>query len=135
MSLLFILLLLLILVVPQYMLQRKQRAHLQRLQALRDSLNIGDVVVTGAGMHGTVRAIAETSVDLEIGDGVISTWEKEAIIRNLSAEQTQAESLAAGEELAAAEDSVVDNEVVEHPENHVEGPVAESPEHPEEDRK
>ncbi|MDO4928768.1 MAG: preprotein translocase subunit YajC [Corynebacterium sp.] len=87
MELLFILLLLLLLFVPQYMLQRKQRAHLERLRALRDSLNVGDVVVTGAGLRGTVANISETAIDLEIASGVITTWEKESVIRNVSAEQ------------------------------------------------
>lgn len=100
MELLFILLLLLLLAVPQYMLQRKQRAHLERLRALRDSLNIGDVVVTGAGLRGSVTNISETTIDLEIASGVITTWEKESVIRNVSAEEATA---------AAAD--------IEHPEN------------------
>lgn len=125
MTLLFILLLLLILVVPQYMLQRKQRAHLERLQTMRDSLTIGDVVVTGAGLHGEVRGLDEGTVDLQIGEGVVTTWEKEAVIRNLSAELAQQEAAAAdaaalSADAAGAPEHDSDFDAASHPENDIE---------------
>ena len=45
-------------------------------QELQQSLQVGDKVLTSAGLHAVVAALQETTVDLEIADGVITRWER-----------------------------------------------------------
>jgi preprotein translocase subunit YajC len=57
--------------------QRRQQLEMQQLQA---SLETGDVVMTTSGLRGTVTdASYEDTVDIEIADGVITTWVRAAI--------------------------------------------------------
>lgn len=86
-SIIVLVLILVIVTIPSFLIQRKQRRQMEAIRALQENLIIGDRVVTTAGLHATVRAIADSTVELETSDGVVSTWEKFAIVRNL----TQAE--------------------------------------------
>lgn len=83
---LLLILIVLLLFVPQFLLQRRQKKQVQELKQLQDNLAIGQRVMTTAGLHAVVRGIEETTVDLEIAPGVVSTWEKFAVLRNLSEE-------------------------------------------------
>jgi preprotein translocase subunit YajC len=67
-SLLFPLLILL-LFIPIFLSGRRQRRQVAQTQALQQSLEDGDVVVTTSGLRGTViDASYEDTVDLEIAD-------------------------------------------------------------------
>ncbi|WP_433284717.1 preprotein translocase subunit YajC [Pseudonocardia sp. CA-142604] len=78
-SLLFPLLILL-LFIPIFLSGRRQRRQMAETQALQQSLENGDVVVTTSGLRGTViDASYEDTVDLEIADGVVTTWLRAAI--------------------------------------------------------
>ena len=46
---------------------------------LHESLRVGDRVHTTSGLHGTITAITDDDVDLEIAAGVVTTWMKLAI--------------------------------------------------------
>ena len=54
---------------------RQRKEHAQ----LIDSLVTGDHVVTAGGLYGTIRAVTEDSVDLEISIDVIVTVARQAI--------------------------------------------------------
>lgn len=58
--------------------QRKKVAAQQ--QALQNSLAPGTRVMTTAGIHGTVTAKGDTTVDVEIARGVVVTFERRAIL-------------------------------------------------------
>ncbi len=58
--------------------QRKQMA--ARQQALQNSLSIGTPVMTTSGLHGSVAALGESTVDLEIAPGVVVTFARQAIL-------------------------------------------------------
>jgi preprotein translocase subunit YajC len=58
---------------------RKQRRVMQATIDLHESLRRGDRVHTTSGLEGTITAIADDSVDLEIAPGVVTTWMKLAI--------------------------------------------------------
>ncbi len=59
---------------------RKQKKAYAEAQALQASLQPGDIVVTTSGLRGTVvDASYEETVDLEIADGVVTTWVRPAI--------------------------------------------------------
>ena len=60
--------------VPQ---QRRVRGHRQFVA----DLSPGDQVVTTAGVFGTVRAVHDTTVDLEIAHGIVITIARMAIGR------------------------------------------------------
>jgi preprotein translocase subunit YajC len=59
--------------------QQRQR----EMQALLASLAVGDQVITAGGIYGTIRAIEEDIVDLEVADGVIVRIAKGAVARKL----------------------------------------------------
>jgi preprotein translocase subunit YajC len=78
-SLLFPILILL-LFIPIFLSSRKQKRAQQEMQALQASLEPGDIVSTTSGLRATVvDASYEDTVDLEIADGVVTTWVRAAI--------------------------------------------------------
>src|ERR1044071_7654396 len=78
-SLLFPILILL-LFIPIFLSSRKQKRAQQEMQALQSSLEPGDIVSTTSGLRATVvDASYEDTVDLEIADGVVTTWVRPAI--------------------------------------------------------
>jgi preprotein translocase subunit YajC len=67
--------------VVLFVLPARQRKRMQeKAQALQDSLTIGTPVMTTAGLHGTVAAMGEGTVDLEIAPGVVVTFARPAIL-------------------------------------------------------
>jgi preprotein translocase subunit YajC len=100
-SLLFPLLILL-LFIPIFLSGRRQRKQMQEMQALQNALEPGDVVMTTSGLRGTVvDASYEETVDLEIADGVVTTWVRPAIKSKVPAEPDT--PVAANDEPAAVE--------------------------------
>jgi preprotein translocase subunit YajC len=73
-------LLILVLFSTIFLSGRKQRRQVQEMQALQAALEPGDVVMTTSGLRGTVvDASYEETVDLEIADGVVTTWVRAAV--------------------------------------------------------
>ena len=73
-------LLILLLFIPIFLSGRKQRRQMQEQQQLQSSLEAGDVVTTTSGLRGTVvDASYEDTIDLEIADGVVTTWLRAAV--------------------------------------------------------
>jgi preprotein translocase subunit YajC len=58
---------------------RRQRKAMQATIDLHNSLKIGDRVHTTSGLQGTITAITDDNVDLEIAPGVVTTWMKLAV--------------------------------------------------------
>ena len=78
---LFPLVLLAAMAVLLFVLPARQRKKMQaQAQALQESLTIGTPVMTTSGMHGTVAALAEKTVDVEIAPGVVVTFARPAIM-------------------------------------------------------
>lgn len=78
-SLLFPLLILL-LFIPIFLSGRRQRRQMAEMQRMQAALEVGDVVVTTSGLRGTiVDASYEETVDIEIADGVVTTWIRGAV--------------------------------------------------------
>lgn len=75
----FVLLLLAVLLL--FVLPARQRKRIAEQQkALQDSLDVGTPVMTTSGLHGTVAALGDTTVDLEISPGVVVTFARPAIL-------------------------------------------------------
>ncbi|MFD1148499.1 preprotein translocase subunit YajC [Saccharothrix hoggarensis] len=73
-------LLLVLLAVPLFLSARKQKRAVAEQQALLKSLEPGDRVMTTSGLYATVADSSDdTTIDLEIADGVITTWLRQAI--------------------------------------------------------
>ena len=58
------------------------------MQALQSSLEPGDIVSTTSGLRGTVvDASYEDTVDLEIADGVVTTWVRAAVREKIASDE------------------------------------------------
>lgn len=79
-GLLLPLLLMLVVAVPLVLGTRKQKKQAQQQQTLQKSLEQGDRVMTTSGLYATVAdASDETTIDLEIADGIVTTWLRQAV--------------------------------------------------------
>jgi preprotein translocase subunit YajC len=78
-------LLILVLFVPLFLSMRKQRRQFNEVQALQRSLVVGDRIMTTSGMHGEVVALTDSTVDLEIAPGVVTTWARQVVRERLVA--------------------------------------------------
>lgn len=73
-----------VVVLPQ---QRRQRAH----QRLVSALEVGQEVMTTAGVYGTIRSLDEEAVRLEIAEGVEIRIARQAILRPVPEPSQQSE--------------------------------------------
>ncbi|MBK1788089.1 preprotein translocase subunit YajC [Prauserella cavernicola] len=74
------LLLMLVVAIPLVMGTRKQKRMMAQQQELQNSLAPGDRVMTTSGLYATVAdASDETTIDLEIADGVVTTWLRQGV--------------------------------------------------------
>jgi preprotein translocase subunit YajC len=86
-SLLFPILILL-LFIPIFLSSRKQKRAQAEMQSLQSSLEPGDIVSTTSGLRATVvDASYEDTVDLEIADGVVTTWVRAAVREKIASEE------------------------------------------------
>ena len=69
-------LLILALLVPMFLGIRRQKKEAAKVTALQDSLSVGDRILTTAGLHGTVVALGDQTIELEIAPGVVTTWSR-----------------------------------------------------------
>jgi preprotein translocase subunit YajC len=68
--------------VALIVLPGRQRRRMQaQTQTMQDSLKPGTKVTTTSGIHGTVRGVGDTTVDVEIAPGVPVTFERRAIMQ------------------------------------------------------
>lgn len=79
-QLLLPLLLMLVVAIPLVMGTRKQKKAAAAQQELLSSLAPGDRVMTTSGLYATVAdATADTTIDLEIAPGQVTTWLRQAV--------------------------------------------------------
>lgn len=79
-GLLLPLLLMLVVAIPLVMGTRKQKKAAAQQQELQASLKDGDRVMTTSGLYATVAdASDEGTIDLEVADGVVTTWLRQAV--------------------------------------------------------
>lgn len=62
---------------------RKQNKRIQQIRQFQDQLGPGMVVKTTSGLHGRVVHVGDTTIDLEIATGVVTTWEKVSILETV----------------------------------------------------
>jgi len=79
--------LLLVMGAFMFFASRKQKKAMQATINLHDSLTPGDEIMTTAGMFGTIVAVSDTKVDLEIAPGVVVTMLKLAVKEKTSVDE------------------------------------------------
>ncbi|CCH29780.1 preprotein translocase subunit YajC [Actinosynnema sp. NPDC047251] len=98
-------LLLVLLAVPLFLSARKQKRAVAEQQALLNSLEPGDLVMTTSGLYGTVvesdGSLDDTKIELEISEGVVTTWLRQAIREKVVVD--------ADDDVVDEEDDVVDD--------------------------
>lgn len=58
---------------------RKQKRQIAAQQDMQNTVKPGARVMTTSGLHGTVTAVADDTIELEIAPGVATTWIRAAI--------------------------------------------------------
>ena len=81
--------LILLLFVPLLLSFRKQRRQFAEMQQLQSSLTVGDRVLTTSGMHATIIATDDDTIDLEIAPGVVTTWVRQAVRERIQEHDTE----------------------------------------------
>jgi len=58
---------------------RKQKRQAAEAQKLQDAVVPGARIMTTSGLHGTVTAVADDTIELEIAPGIFTTWARAAV--------------------------------------------------------
>jgi preprotein translocase subunit YajC len=76
-----------------FMLIRPQKKQAEHRRELIESVETGDEVITIGGLHGTVQAIDDEDMQLEIAPGTVVTFVKSAIARKVWDEEDEDDAL------------------------------------------
>jgi preprotein translocase subunit YajC len=97
-------LLIILMIIPMFLNGRKQKRQMQEMQELQRNLTEGDYVWTTSGLRGKVVDTSyEDSVDLEIGDGLVTTWKRAAVLQKVApASEENSSDETPGSEASAA---------------------------------
>lgn len=71
------------------MLIRPQKKRMESHRELVESIGVGDQIITMTGLYGTVRAIGDEDVEIEIAPGTTVRFLKSAIGRRVSEDLDQ----------------------------------------------
>jgi preprotein translocase subunit YajC len=83
-------LLILLLFIPIFLSGRRQKRQALEMQKMQGALEAGDVIVTTSGLRGTiVDASYEDTIDIEIADGVVTTWVRGAVREKVNPATTE----------------------------------------------
>ena len=73
---------------------RPARTQQKRVQQLQRELEVGDEVVLSSGIFGTVRALSEGRVELEVAPGTVLTVARQVVVRRVDEVESQSEKRA-----------------------------------------
>lgn len=110
-------LLILALLVPMFLGIRRQKREAAKTTALQDSLTVGDRIVTTAGLHATVAALADETVELEIAPGIVTTWARQVVRERIEDTVEEQEREIDDESIDAEESGPEVQDVPENPAN------------------
>jgi preprotein translocase subunit YajC len=114
-NLLLPLLLMLVVAVPLIMGTRKQKRAAAAAQELQKGLTEGDRVMTTSGLYGTVAdTSSETTIDVEIAPGVVTTWLRAAVREKVQpeVEEDSSDTLDASDEVENDASSITEPHAV-----------------------
>ncbi|MCQ2350372.1 MAG: preprotein translocase subunit YajC [Paludibacteraceae bacterium] len=89
-----IIMLVLIFVVFYFFMIRPQMKKQKEIKKFRDSIKNGDKVITAGGIYGKVKEVKETTIILEIAEGVKITIDKGSVYASASDTATDANNVA-----------------------------------------
>lgn len=89
---------------------RKQKRAMQQQQDMQKSLSFGDRVMTTSGLYGTIVSTSDDTVELEIAEGLVTTWLRQAV-REKVVESSVPESV--DDDVETVDDEVTDYEEIE----------------------
>jgi preprotein translocase subunit YajC len=89
---------LVLLVLMWFLLIRPQRRRQLETQRMIAALEVGKEIVTAGGLYGTVTALEDDEVHLEIADGVEVRIAKRAVAGIIPDDEEEPEELETGEE-------------------------------------
>ena len=72
-----------------FLVVRPQRRNMAEHRVLLENLAVGDEVVTAGGVYGTIRALRDEIVELEVADGVTVKLARGAIARLTSSDSPE----------------------------------------------
>src|SRR4051812_34095222 len=82
---------------------RRQKKAMQATINLHDSLAVGDEIMTTAGLYGTIAAVSDSKVDVEIAPGVVVTMLKLAVKEKTVADEDEYDDTVVAEQSTAQE--------------------------------
>ena len=62
-----------------YFSMKKQKRQAAQVKQMQDSLVPGTRVMTTSGLHGTITAVADDTIELEVAPGMRTTWVRAAV--------------------------------------------------------
>ncbi|HZZ47461.1 MAG TPA: preprotein translocase subunit YajC [Pseudonocardia sp.] len=86
-------LLIILMIIPMFLNGRKQKRQMAVTQELQRNLSEGDYVWTTSGLRAKVVDTSyEDSIDLEIADGLVTTWKRAAVLQKVSSDSDDSSS-------------------------------------------
>jgi preprotein translocase subunit YajC len=82
----------LVFVVFYFFMIRPQQKKAKDAEKFRDSLKVGDKVITLGGLHGTIVSADNETIVLNVDNGVRLTFEKSAISAEATARKSKGDS-------------------------------------------
>jgi preprotein translocase subunit YajC len=73
------------------LLVRPQRKRSEQQLTMQDSLRKGDEIITAGGLHGTVVAIEDDVLEVEIAKGTVARLDRRAVAAIVSPEEEEEE--------------------------------------------
>lgn len=86
-----IIMMVLLFAIMWFFMIRPQQKKQKEIQKFQNALAEGQTVVTGGGLHGTVRKVdlAAGTIDVEIARGVVVTVDKGYVFKDAASSQAQ----------------------------------------------
>ena len=84
-----ILLLVALVAIFYFMMIRPQQKRQKDIQKAREAMKVGDKVITSGGIHGKIKDLGETSMLIEISEGVRVRIEKNSVFASSGDVQQQ----------------------------------------------
>lgn len=77
---------LIVLVIFWFIVMRPARTQQKKVQQLQRDLEVGHDVVLSSGIFGTIRALNEARVELEVAPGTVLQVARQAVVRTVEVE-------------------------------------------------
>lgn len=59
---------------------RKQNQRLREIREFQDRLAVGMMIKTSSGVFATITGLDEQTVELDLGSGLVTTWDKAVVM-------------------------------------------------------